>query len=337
MKRQDNGTLKPATDHPVYRLFTRSPDLGTTTPTAWRMAFGLHALVWGNAYAEVVRDATGVVRSLELRDPAYTLPFLELGDLYYKTFGRDIPGTKIVHVRALSREGIYGYSPVMLARQALGLGLSGERFAGQYMSKGLQSSGMIYTPDNMSPEAREEMAKEISGQLTGDGAFGLLVLPPGCKWEATSADPDKAQLLESRKYQVLEVCRLFGVPPHKVMSFEHAAYSTIEASNLEYATGTLGPWATIFEEALNLRILSEDEHDEGYCFKHDFKQLLRGDSASRAAYWMAMKNVQAVDSNTIAIEEGFDPYPGGEAHQVPLNMADASAPKASNAPTTEGG
>lgn len=323
-RRREDGYLEDAVDHPAYKLFRRSPDGGNTTPSAWRMSFLLHCLVWGNGYAEVIRDGFGV-QALELRDPVEVVPYLDGTTLVYKHLGVDLPRSKLVHVRALSREGIAGYSPVLLARQALGLGLTGERFAGQYLSKGLQSSGFVHTPDNMTPEARKQLANDIQQAASGDGAFGLVVMPPGCKFEAISTDPDKAQLLESRQYQVLEVARLFGIPPHKLMSFEHAAYSTIEASNQEYATATLGPWATLIEEALNLRVLTEAEHlGEGYEFKHDFRPLMRGDSSARASYWTAMHNLGVVCANTIAIEEGFHPHEGGDTHWRPLNMANDS-------------
>lgn len=316
-----DGYLEDAKDHPASKLFARTPDGGNTTPSSWRISLMLHMLVWGNGYAEVIRDLHNNVIALELRDPVEVVPYLDGTTLVYKHLGVDIDREKIVHVRALSREGISGYSPVLLARQALGLGLTGERFAGQYLSKGLQSSGFIHTPESMTPEARKQLADDIQQAASGDGAFGLAVMPPGCRFESVSTDPDKAQLLESRKYQVLEVARLFGVPPHKLMSFEHAAYSTIEASNLEYATGTLGPLATIIEESLNLRVLTEQEHLAGYQFQHDFRPMQKGDSAARASYWTAMHNLGAVNSNTIAIEEGFEPHEGGQAYLRPLNMA----------------
>jgi len=319
-RRRPGGYLEDATDHPAFKLFARSPDGGNTTPSAWRMSFMLHALVWGNAYAEVIRDGFGV-QALELRDPVEVVPYLDGPTLVYKHLGTELPRSKIVHVRALSREGVAGYSPVLLARQALGLGLTGERFAGQYLSKGLQSSGFVHTPDNMTPEARRQLAEDIRQAASGDGAFGLVVMPPSCRFEAISTDPDKAQLLQSRQYQVLEVARLFGIPPHKLMSFEHAAYSTLESSNQEYATATLGPWATLIEEALNLRVLTEQEHLDGYGFKHDFRQLLRGDTSARAAYWTAMHQMGVVCANDIAIAEGVEPHPGGDKHWRPLNMA----------------
>lgn len=319
-RRRPDGYLEDAKEHPAYKLFARTPDGGNTTPSAWRVTLMLHMLVWGNGYAEVIRDLAGNVIALELRDPVEVAPYLDGTTLWYKHLGTDIAREKIVHVRTLSREGISGYSAVLLARQALGLGLTGERFAGQYLSKGLQSSGFIHTPAEMTPEARQQLAKDIQQAASGDGAFGLVVMPPGCRFESISTDPDKAQLLESRRYQVLEVARLFGVPPHKLMSFEHAAYSTIEASNLEYAQGTLGPLATLVEEALNLRVLTEQEHLDGYQFKHDFRAMTRGDSAARAAYWKAMHSIGVACSNDVAIAEGFEPHPGGNIHWRPLNM-----------------
>jgi len=323
----DDRKTRQAVEHPAYSLFTRSPD-GNTTPMNWRQAAMGHVLIHGNAYAEIVRwGARGL--ALELRDPRAVRTSWDADNrLVYLVNGKPVDRSKFIHFAGLGNDGATGYSAVLACRQAIALGLVGERFAGSFLSNGNQASGLLKTEAEMTPEAADELLDGFIKMTSASNAGGMGILPPGVSFEKISVDPHNAQMIESRRFQVLEICRLFGVPPHKVMDFSGASYSTIEASNLEYATSCLGPWAEMIEQSLNLRLLTADEQAAGYGFRHDFRQLLKGDSTARAAYWRALVEMGVVNQNTVAVEEGFDPHEGGEVYLVPLNKT--SNPQGSN-------
>lgn len=328
-----NKKRRVASEHAAQRLMSWSPDGGNTTPMAWRMAFLLHYLVWGNAYAEVVRGMLGAGDpvAFELRDPqAVSVEYDADVRLWYRLGGNRVDRSQVVHAAALSKNGVEGYSPVLLARQALALGFAGERHAGSFLTNGLQASGFLETPPTMTPEAKAELAAGVLAMTSGENAWNLAVLPDGVRWHATSTDPDKAQLLETRRAALLDACRITCVPPHRVMEYSHVAYSTLEQSDLQYAKGTLIPIGTSVEQAFNLRTLTLEEVADGYGWQHDYTQLIRGDSAARTNQFRTMHQSGVIDGDTWATAEGFDPYVGGDKHLQPLNMVDASL--ASKAP-----
>jgi HK97 family phage portal protein len=285
-----------------------------------------HCLGWGNGYAEILRDSwTGEPYGLNLLSPRPwdTWPERVNGRLIYKIQRgtKELLPENVIHIAGLSWDGLVGYSPVALAREAIGLALAAERFGASFYGNGSHASGWLKSPKKLSLEARRNLRESFEEQHRGTGnANRIGVLEDGLEFEKSSIDPEDAQFLLTRKFQVIEICRLYRVPPHKVMDYEHAHLANLEQSNTDYLMTSLFPWCLQIEQEFDLKLLTTQERDNGFAYAHNLRAFMRADSAARAAYWDLMARNGVVSPNQIAAEEGFDPIEGGDVHFCPLNM-----------------
>jgi HK97 family phage portal protein len=318
----DDGTERKAKEHPAYNLFDRSPDGGGTTPMRWRQAIISHSLLYGNGYGEIVYSADGSRVYLFLLNPETTIPNVGAdGTITYRVNGQVVDREKILHVAGLSFNGLEGYSIPRVTAQAFGIGLASERFSGSVLGNSASTSGFIKSPHELTPEAAAELLDAFNSRNAGSGNAGRVgILPPGYDFESTATSAADAQLTELRRFQILEMARLYRLPPHKLGDYSNASYSSIEASNLEYLQTTLLPGAEQFEQALNLRLLTEEEQAAGFRFKHDFKAYLRADAAGRANMYKTLFSTGAMSPNEIRAAEGLDPRDDGDQFYVMLNM-----------------
>jgi len=318
-----DGSLRQATEHPVSKMLCRSLDGGNSTPADFRRSMILHALIYGTASIEIIRSLDGSIR-LELLDPNLIQPLVdEDGLLSFSVGGVSVEREKIIRVNALGFSPLGGFSPVLLARQAFAIALAADRTAGATLSNSQLASGFLKAQAEITPEAAQEMLDSFVAMSANMGVGGVGFVPFGVDFAKNDVDPERAQLLESRKHQVIEICRLFNVPPSKVFAYEGFSYNSAEAANLQMVTDCLSPWAEIVEQAFSLRLLTAEEQANGYSFTHDLKQLMRGDSAARANYFEKLNRMGVLSANQIATEEGYPTFEGGDKHLVQLNLAPA--------------
>jgi HK97 family phage portal protein len=329
---------REAVEHPAYRLFKRSPDGGDSTPMRFRQAIAGHALGVGNGYAQVAWSANRRAVNLYLLDPLHTSIVEDDGRLAYQAPGaaRPLPRDEVIHLAGLGWDGVRGFSPVDLHPRAFGLTADAELHGGSFLTEGASAGGFLKQSQQLTDEAMQQLIDEFERRHRGAGKAGRWgLLPVGVDVTKMTVDPEAAQLLETRQFQVLEMCRIFGVPPHRVMDYSAMHYSTVEATNREYVQTVLLIWAKAFEEVLNLRLLTDEEQAAGFTFRHDFSALLRGDVAARTAQFDAMSKAGAISPNQWAIEEGFPPFKGGDVHRFPLNTGPAGGGTASPEPTPD--
>jgi len=326
VQKQTDGSFRVATEHPVHRLLTRSMDGGNSTPADFRRAMILHCLVWGSASIEVVRYLDGSLR-LELLDPNLVTPLVDAdGLLSFSLGGVQVEREKIIRINALGFSPLGGFSPILLARQAFAIQLAADRTAGTTLGNSPLASGYLKGQAELTPEAVDEMLTSFVAMSAGGNGAGVGYIPFGVEFERTEIDPERSQLLESRKHQAIEICRLFNVPPSKVFEYAGYSYNSAEAANLDFITGCLSPFAEHIEQAFALRLLTADEQANGYAFVHDFKQLMRGDSTTRANYFEKLNRMGVLSANQVAVEEGYPTFDGGNRHLVQLNLTDSAEP-----------
>jgi HK97 family phage portal protein len=324
-----DGVRRPAVEHRAWPAFARSPD-GVTTSMRFRSALTAHAIVYGGGFAEIVPSVDRSRLYLYLLDPELTrADFRPDGAIQYLCAGGPIDKDRVLHFAGLSHDGLTGHPLVMHARQTLGLGMAAERFGGTYLGQGSASSGWLKTPADLKADARDQFLAYYDARHAGPENAGRTgILPPG--WDMVEskggANPATAQLMDLRRFSVLEVARLLRVPPHKLGDYSNASYSSIEAANLEYVQTTLIPWAVALEQSLNLRLLTDAEIAAGYTFRHDFTALLRADAAGRSALDTTLFNTTSISPNEIRAREGMNPRPGGDDFLTPLNMAPGNPP-----------
>jgi HK97 family phage portal protein len=281
-------------DHPVSVLFSRSPSgpSNETTSFQWREAWIAQALTWGNAYAEIERTNDGDPRALHIMDPK-TEPKRDNAKRLFYEDGNDrnnkIPAANVVHLARLGFNGIQGYKLATLVAEAIALSRAAEKYGANFFANGAEPKGFLKYPGKLKPEARTNLRDSFNQVHQGTAnAHKVGILEEGMDWVQTSTDPEKAQLLAVREFQVIEMARIFRLPPHKVGDYSQAHLANIEASNLDYLMTVLRPWCERVEQCLGLKLLTDKEHRLGYYLRHDIRALLRASIKDRALYYQIM-------------------------------------------------
>lgn len=323
-RRRKGGGRDEATDHPATPLLRWSPDGETTTMRA-RQAWMGHALGWGNGYQEIERDGAGRPAGLHRLDPSAIRPKRRKRDgrLYYELdSGGTLRPENVLHLAGLGYDGLSGYSPVRLARQAIGLGLAAETFGAALFGNGSTPRGVLEHPKSLTKEAAERLREGFERIHGGPyNAHRVAVLEEGMKWNPTSINPDDAQFLATRQFQVIEVARIYRVPPHKIGDYSQSHLANIEASNLDYLMTTLMPWCEAQEQEMNLKLLTAAERASGYYIEHALAAILRGDMRARAEFYTKLRDLGVLTPNLICEFENLNPIgPDGDIRLVPLNM-----------------
>lgn len=343
---ENNNTLK-AVDHPLYFLLHDEPNPEMTS-FIFRETLMTHLLLWGNAYSQIIRNGKGEVIALyPLMPDRMVVDRDKYGNLYYQYTKRDgdtntLKGTTVIldpsevlHIPGLGFDGLVGYSPIAMAKNAIGMAIACEEFGASFFANGAAPSGVLEHPGSLKDPKR--VRETWQGQFGGSSNTGkVAVLEEGMKYTPISISPEQAQFLETRKFQINEIARIFRVPPHMVGDLEKSSFSNIEQQSLEFVKYTLDPWVIRWEQSLS-RILFNKEDKKKYFIKFNVEGLLRGDYQSRMnGYatarqngWMSANDIRELENlNKISDEDGGNLYLVN-GNMLPLNMAGIYANKES--------
>jgi HK97 family phage portal protein len=321
-RRRPGGGRDEVRDTAIWERLNVSPD-GETTPMRSRQALMGHTLGHGNGYYEIETNGGGEIVGLHLLDPR-TRPERRPQDnrLFYRLpNNKTLPPARVFHLAGLGFDGLCGYSPVKLASDALALGKAAELFGAGFYGNNSQPGGLIKTTAAVKPEALARFRAGWEGMHRGAGNNSRIAfLEQGWDFVPTTISPEDAQFLEGRKFQVLEVARIYRVPPHKIGDYSQSHLANIEASNLDYVITVLTPWCEAFEQEANLKLLTADERKAGFYIEHQLTALLRGDMRSRAEFYTKLRDLGALSPNEVRDSENLNPIEGGDLYLVPMNM-----------------
>jgi len=317
-------------NHPITRLL-RNPNSWMTGPNFWETHIA-HALAWGNGYALIERnEGTGAPEALWPLHPSRVEPVIREGDLYYvyqpdsdsdnatkpRIFLRD----DILHTHGLGPDGVRGWSMIRLGAQAIGVGLAQQQFMGAFFGNNA-SLGLVFEhPGTMGDEAQLNFLRSVGQAHSGPGnAFKSYIMEEGMKAHPLSLPAKDAQMIETGMFSVIQICRLFGVPPHKVAALERATFSNIEHQAIEFVQDGILPWVRRIEAECNRKLFGSADRDgrKGSKFvRFNVNGLLRGDSATQTnnynssilAGWRTRNEVRALEDMTlIPKDQGGDEF-----------------------------
>ena len=328
-----DGSKEKAIDSNLYHLIHDEPNPEMSS-FVFRETLMTHLLLWGNAYAQIIRNGKGEVIALyPLMPNKMSVDRDENGKLYYTYTRSDcepnaMNGSSVVlepkdvlHIPGLGFDGLVGYSPIAMAKNAIGLATATAEFGSKLFANGAAPSGVLEHPGTIKDPSRVREAWQ--SQFGGSGNSGkVAVLEEGMKYTPISISPEQAQFLETRKFQINEIARIFRVPPHMVGDLEKSSFSNIEQQSLEFVKYTLDPWVVRWEQSLSRSLLSEDEKKQ-YFFKFNLEGLLRGDYQSRMnGYAIARQNgwMSANDIRELEDLDKLSPEQGGDLYLVNGNM-----------------
>ncbi|WP_435645094.1 phage portal protein [Butyricicoccus porcorum] len=329
----DSGSKQKALEHPLYRLLHDEPNPEMTS-FVFRETLMTHLLLWGNAYAQIIRNGKGQVVALyPLMPNRMSVDRDDKGHLFYQyqMQDSDAPTAKsgtvilkpadVLHVPGLGFDGLVGYSPIAMAKNAIGLSIATEEYGAKFFANGATPSGILEYPGTVkNPEAiRESWNAGFGGS---SNAHKVAVLEEGMKYTPIAISPNEAQFLETRKFQIDEIARIFRVPPHMVGDLEKSSFSNIEQQSLEFVKYTLEPWIVRWEQSLNRALLTETEK-AAYFIKFNVDGLLRGDYQSRMNGYATARQNGWMSANDIRELENLDLIPdelGGNLYLINGNM-----------------
>lgn len=314
--------------HPAYRLLNAQANSDLTPAFILREFLGWSVKLWGNGFAEIERTRSGRPIALWPMLPARTqLRRNEAGDLEYlyrSEGGAEVtlPAEDVLHVRGPTKDGIVGYSVVSQARESLGAAMATDQFAQRFWANGARPSGAIRIKGKLSPVGLTNMRESIDRLYTGAANAGRpIVLEEDAEFTPFSVPPEDAQFLETRQFSVIEICRWFRVPPHKVFDLARATFSNIEHQGIEYVQDGLGAWMVRWEQECNIKLLSSSERETHY-FEHLADALLRGDTKTRFDAYGVARQWGWMSANEIRARENMNRLPAedGDQYLAPVNM-----------------
>lgn len=339
-----DGSKEKYLDHPLWRVLHDEPNPEMTS-FVFRETMMNHLLLTGNAYAQIIRNARGEVVALyPLMPDRVTVDRDSQGRLYYRYYkssdeapevGRNkqtdmiFAPSDILHVLGLGYDGLVGYSPIAMAKNAVGLAMAAEEYGAKFFANGAAPSGVLEHPGTIKdPERiRQSWQSTFGGSVNSNK---IAVLEEGLKYTPIAISPEQAQFLETRKFQINEIARIFRVPPHMLADLEKSSFSNIEQQSLEFVKYTLDPWVIRWEQAMNKSLLLDSEKRTVFT-KFNVDGLLRGDYASRMTGYATARQNGWMSANDIRELENLDRIPaelGGDLYLINgamTKLADAGA------------
>lgn len=327
-KRLAGGGKERTTEHPVYGVLHDMANPEMTAITLRETVQG-HAAGWGNGYVYIVRE-DGFVRELWPLLPDKTQPMRDNGRLAYKVTlpsgePRILNHLDVLHITGFGFDGLKGYSPIRLAKEAIGLGMAAEEFGARFFGAGTNLGGVVEHPGKLGKQAHDNLRGSLTQTYQGLGkSHLLLILEEGMKYQKFGIPPDEAQFLETRKFQTTEIARLFRIPPHMIADLERTTYSNIEHQSIDFVVHTLRPWLVRWEQAINYKLFTPRERATHFA-EHLVDGLLRGDAKSRAEALATLRQNGIINADEWRAIENMNPQPdeAGKVFLVNGNMVPA--------------
>ena len=303
------------------------------TSFVWRETMLSHLLLYGNSYCQIIRSGRSKIVGLyPLLPDRMTVDRDSKGKLTYTYTTSDgkiayLAPEDVLHIPGLGFDGVMGYSPIALEKAAIGLGIAAEEYGSKFFANGARPSGILTHPNTVKDPAALRASWNAAYGGSGN-ASRVAVLEEGMTFTPLSIPNNEAQFLETRKFQVTEICRIFRVPPHMIGDLERATFSNIESQNISFAVHTIRPWLVRIEQAVNRALIPENEKGRFYAqfnidglMRGDYKSRMEGYAIARQNGWMSANDIRALENlNPISKEDGGDAYLVN-GNMIPISLA----------------
>ncbi len=315
--------------HPLYRILHDEPN-PEMTAFVFRETIVSHLLLWGNAYAQIIRNGKGEIMYLyPLLPDKMTVERSDITNeifyTYMDTKGKmyRLTNKEVLHIPGLGFDGLIGYSPIAMTKNAIGLSIAAEEYGSRFFANSANPSGVLEHPGVLKdPKKIRESWNDVYGGTSN--SHRVAVLEEGLTFKPISIPPNDAQFLETRKFQINEICRIFRVPPHMVADLEKSSFSNIEQQSLDFIVNTIRPWLIRIEQSICQKLLLPDE--KGVFFaKFNVNGMLRGDFTSRMNGYAIARQNGWMNVDEIRELEDMNKLPkgmGGDRYLCNGNMVD---------------
>jgi len=322
--RRDGDARERATDHPLYEVLHLRPNAFQSS-FEFRRLLMTWLLTWGNAYCEIVRDDAGQIAELLPLHPSRMRLKAENGRIAYEYLPPQgekvtLPFERVLHLKGLSTDGWTGLSPIAMARQSIGLSLAAERFGAAYFGAGSRVGGILKFAHATTAKQVAAIREQWEAAFTGVDAFHRVAILDGeLDFIPLEISNEDAQFLESRRFGIEDIARIYRVPPHKIADLSRANYSNVDAMERAFVNDSLMPWTINLEQAMTLKLLGPRQRSV-YFIEHDLNGLLRGDHESRMRAYQTAIYAGIFSPNDVRRLENLPPRPDGDLYLQPTNL-----------------
>lgn len=311
--------------HPVSKLLEKRPN-PYQSPFKFKHLAETHRNLWGNAYINIDWGADGRPKGLWLLNPANTEPVVDVknNELWYHTILPNGESAKIwhgdiIHLTALSTDGVKGKSPIQVIRESIGSAQAAQKFKGSFFRNGASTTGVLKVPGMLNSEAKEVVREEWEKANAGiNNAQRVAILDAGLDYQSIQMPLKDAQFVESMKFDKTEIATFFNIPMHMVNELERATHSNIEQQAIDFIRNTLSPIYTQYQEEFTYQLFSEREMQK-YYIKFNLEALLRADKKTQAEFYQIMLDKGVYSINEVRELEEQDGIEHGDTHRVDLN------------------
>ena len=315
------GGKSIAREHELFELLHYRPNPWMTS-FDFREAMMVHYCLWGNAYAAIIRSPDKRVIALYPMLPRCVEVEVGTGRVFYKytpdngSEPQVLGDDEVLHIHNMGLDGYRGLSPIVLARQSLGIGLAAEAYAGRFFGNSTVMGGYFEHPGQLSAEAQKRLIEAQERRHRGDGQHLVGVLEEGMKFKEVGLAPEAAQLLATRQFQLTDIARVYGVPPHKIGDLTRSTNNNIEHQAIEFVQDAILPPVCRWEQSIKAKFFMGTP----YYVKFRLDGLLRGDYASRTKGHSTMLLAGAMTPNEVRELEDLNPMPGGDVLRTQMQM-----------------
>lgn len=267
-RRQADGGKEYDKTHPAARLL-RLRAASWWRADEMRRTLTAHALIHGNGYGPIQRDLSGRPQAIGILDPCQTcVAVLEDGSKWIVTWVRGeqikLPADQVLHIKGLSGNGAIGYSVLDVMRHAFGVGMAAQEFAGRFFSQGANMSGILMVPGHFTEEKIRNTLSAWTQMQTGlTQAHKVALLQDGVKFQQLTIEPDKAQFLQTREFEVRQtISNITGVPPHMLGDSTRTSHNSLESESQAFLDHCLDPWLREWEQECMDKLLTTKEREE---------------------------------------------------------------------------
>ena len=316
----DGETRTKADGHPIQHLLAKAPNSVSSSFT-FREAMAANLVLHGNAYAKIELNAAGRPTALIPLNPMLVeVKVVEGEKVYIFNDKETYLDYEVCHFVGLSFNGLTGKSPIQVAREAVAIGLAAQEYGARFYSNGANTGGIITAPGRLSIEAIKRLKESWNRANAGlSNTHGTAILEEGMKYEKIGLDPEAAQFLQSRKFQVNEIARIFRLPPSYLADLENSSTrANVEQQAITFVRDCITPYVRRMEVELNRKLFREDEAN--YYAYFTMEGLMRGDLKGRYDAYATARQWGWLSVNDIRDLENLNPIEGGDVYLQPLNM-----------------
>lgn len=307
-----------ALDHPLFRVLYLEPNKLMSSFDLRQLMMTCICL-YGNFFAEIEFNGAGDVIALyPWKNDKVTLFKAEDNTLWY-SYRPDnlgdkeilIPGRRVLHIKAFSDNGLWGKSPIQIAREAVALSIAAEGYGAKFFGSGGKPTGVFSTDSKLKKDTIDRLQEQWKKRMGDDNSTKTLFLEEGLKYQPISLSPEDSQFIETRKFQISEIARMFGVPPHMLFDLDRATFANIEHQSIEFVTFSILPWIKRIEQEMTRKLFTVKDQSR-YLIQFNVSGLLRGDTKSRFESYAIGKNAGFLTTNDIRKLEDMEPKEGGD-------------------------